>query len=287
MKQVRVICDSAADLPKELIEQLGIQLISIPVHIAGTTYYDGIDLFADDFYTKLEEVKEIPFTSQPAPMDYVNAYQKAIDEGATNIFMISISSGLSGSYQTAVLASTMIENPDVEIEVFDSRSASLGIGLQVIAAARAAKAGRSLEQIKEIVEAIREQYRVFFLVDSLEFLQKGGRIGKASAVVGSLLNIKPILSINEEGVVYAFDKVRGKNKAVNRLFEGVHEHIQAGPVSVGIMHSRNPEEAQKWVEKVQQDFEVKELTVAEIGPVIGTHTGPGTVAVVVTPYIEV
>lgn len=287
MEQVRVICDSAADLPKELMEQLGVQLISIPVHIGGTSYYDGIDLFADDFYAKLVEVKEIPFTSQPAPMDYVNAYQKAIDEGVTKIFMISISSGMSGSYQTAVLASTMVENPDVEIEVFDSRSASLGIGLQVIVAAHAAKAGKSLEQIKEIVEVYRDQYRIFFLVDTLEYLQKGGRIGKASAVVGSLLNIKPILSINNEGEVYAFDKVRGKNKAVNRLFEGVREQFPAGPVSVGIMHARNPEEAQKWVEKIQQDYEVKELTVAEIGPVIGTHAGPGTVAIVVAPYVEI
>lgn len=287
MKQVRVICDSAADIPKEYIEQLGIQLISIPVHIAGTSYYDGIDLFAEDFYKKLEEVNEIPFTSQPAPLDYVNAYQKAIDEGATDIFMISISAGLSGSYQTAVLASTMIENPDVKIEVFDSKSASLGIGLQVIAAARAAKAGKSLEQIKEIVEACRDQYRIFFLVDTLEFLQKGGRIGKASALVGSLLNIKPILSINEEGVVYAFDKVRGKNKAVNRLFESVHEQISAGSVTVGIMHARNPEEAQKWAQKVQQDYEVNELIVAEIGPVIGTHAGPGTVAIVVAPYTDI
>ncbi|SDY57120.1 DegV family protein [Thermoactinomyces sp. DSM 45892] len=287
MNQVYVICDSAADLPQELREELGIGLVSIPCHIEGTTYYDGVDIFADQFYAELAESKEIPFTSQPSPMDYVNAYQKAIDEGAKKILLVSLSSGLSGSYQTAVLASTMLENPDVEIEVFDSRSASLGSGLQVIAAARAAKAGKSLEEIKGLLESNREHTSIFFLVDTLEYLQKGGRIGKASAVVGSLLNIKPILSVNQEGVVYAVDKVRGKNKAFERLFGLIKEQVQAGAVSVGVMHARNPEEADKWVRRVEQEFEVKELIVTEIGPVIGTHAGPGTVAISVVPYLEV
>ncbi|TCP69757.1 DegV family protein [Baia soyae] len=287
MDQVKVICDSAADLPKELREELGISLVSIPCHIEGTTYYDGVDFFADQFYVKLAESKEIPFTSQPAPMDYVNAYQKAIDEGAKKILLVSLSSGLSGSYQTAVLASTMMENPDVEIEVFDTRSASLGSGLQVIAAAHAAKAGKSLEEIKGLLESNREHTSIFFLVDTLEYLQKGGRIGKASAVVGSLLNIKPILSVNQEGVVFAVDKVRGKNKAFERLFGLIKEQTQAGAVSIGVMHARNPEEADKWVRRIEQEFEVKELIVTEIGPVIGTHAGPGTVAISVAPYIEI
>lgn len=286
MGQVRVICDSAADLPQNLINELDIQVVPIVVHLAGNSYMDGVDLFAEQFYSLLQETKEIPFTSQPAPMDYLNAYQKAIDEGATEILLISLSSGLSGSYQTAVLATSMLERTDVQIEVIDSRAASYAIGIQVVAAARAAKAGKSLAEVKAIAEAYRDHNQVFFLVDTLEYLQKGGRIGKASALIGSLLNIKPILSLNKDGIVYAHEKVRGKNKAVNRLFELGHEVVPSGPVSIGVMHAQNEAEANKWVERAKQEFDVKEIVLADIGPVIGTHAGPGTVALVVAPYVE-
>jgi DegV family protein with EDD domain len=286
---VKIIMDSTADVPEHLLQELNISVIPIKVQMGEEVYTPGVNLTTKEFYQKLKEIPDIPTTSQPTPLDYQELYHQAIAEGAKEIISIHLSSAMSGTYQAAVLAAREVEEEKgVTIKVIDSRSASYGIGIAVVAAARAAKAGKSLQECVEIAEYYLRNQKIFFLVDTLEYLQKGGRIGKAASVVGSLLNIKPILSINEEGFVCAVDKVRGRNKAVNRVFELLKEAVPQGPVSAAVFHANVPEEAEQWMARIKEDpyFELKEAVITEIGPIIGTHAGPGTVAVVMVPWKE-
>lgn len=286
MEKVQIIADSAADIPPSLVEELDIQIIPMRVQLEGKSYIPGVDLSTEEFYRLLRESKTLPTTSQPSPTEIQQAYETAIQNGATHILAIHLSSAMSGTYQSALLAKSMMEDSGVEIVIHDSRSASYGIGIMVVAAARAAKEGRSFEECLQIVEHFTEKQEIFVLVDTLEYLQKGGRIGKASALVGSLLNIKPILGINREGEIYPRDKVRGRNKAKQKIFQLMQDEVPPGPISVAILHSESPKEAEAWLEAIKEfpGYEIKDAIITEIGPVIGTHVGSGTLAAVLVPH---
>lgn len=282
MAKVQVITDSTADIPRHLIEELGIAVVPLKVHLSGESYLDGVTITPSEFYSRLKEAEEIPTTSQPSPIDFVEAYREAAQDGNVDIISIHLSSAFSGTYQSALLAQSMVED-EFKVTVIDSKKASYSIGIIVVEVARAAKEGKSLDECVAIANRLIEREQVFFLVDSLDYLQKGGRIGKASAVVGSLLNIKPILSINPEGEVFAVDKVRGKNKATSRIFDMLKEHFPEGVASAGMMYTDNREESEKWAERLKETFDLDHVEFTEIGPVIGAHVGPGTIAVVCTP----
>lgn len=282
MAKVQVITDSTADIPQHLIEELGITVVPLKVHLSGESYLDGVTITPSEFYSRLKEAEEIPTTSQPSPIDFVEAYREAAQDGNVDIISIHLSSAFSGTYQSALLAQSMVED-EFKVTVIDSKKASYSIGIIVVEVARAAKEGKSLDECVAIANRLIEREQVFFLVDTLDYLQKGGRIGKASAVVGSLLNIKPILSINPEGEVFAVDKVRGKNKATSRIFDMLKEHFPEGVASAGMMYADNREEAEKWAERLRETFDLDHVEFTEIGPVIGAHVGPGTIAVVCTP----
>ncbi|MCH5584937.1 DegV family protein [Shimazuella sp. AN120528] len=286
MARVHVFTDSTADIPKELQEELNIRVIPLKVHLDNQSYLDGKTLTPEEFYRRLEVAEQLPTTSQPSPMDFCDAYKQAIADGAEEIISIHLSSALSGTYQSAVLAKGMLEEEaNVKLTVVDSKSASYGIGVVVVAVARAALADKSLEECLEIANYYIENQQIYFLVDTLEYLKRGGRIGKAAAVVGSLLNIKPILSINKEGEIYPVEKVRGKNKAFGRILELAKEKIPEGALSATVIHADAPEEASRWMEKLmnQPEYDIRENVISSIGPVIGTHTGPATLAYILVP----
>jgi DegV family protein with EDD domain len=282
MAKVHVVTDSTADIPAELAAELDITIVPLKVHFQGKSYLDGVTIQPEEFYQRLKEVDELPTTSQPSPIDFVEAYREAAKDGDTDILSIHLSSAFSGTYQSALLAQSMVED-EFKVTVLDSKTATYAIGSIVVAAARAAKKGKSLDECVAIAQNMIEKGRVFFLVDTLEYLQKGGRIGKASAVVGSLLNIKPILSITPEGEVYAEDKVRGKNKATVRLFELLQENAPDEPYEIAVCYTDNREEAETWAEQIQERFGVEDVMLTEIGPVIGTHVGPGTIGAICYP----
>lgn len=285
MKKVKVITDSTADIPSELLEELDIGVVPLKVHLKGETYLDGVTIRPTEFYRLLQESDELPTTSQPSPVDFVEAYREAAEDGYTEILSIHLSSALSGTYQSALLAKSMVED-ELNVTVIDSKGASYAFGIFVVEVARAAKAGRSLDECVAMVNRMIENNYVLFLVDTLDYLLKGGRIGKASAVVGSLLNIKPILSLSSDGEVYPVEKVRGKSKAVERVFELLRENQPSGPIRAALMHSGADEEVKKWAERLTDTYAVHDLTTTFIGPVIGTYTGPNTVAVVILPVEE-
>lgn len=221
--KVTIVTDSTADIPEELIRKYGIHIVPLRVLFGEETYADGVDLTSEQFYEKLKKVSVLPTTSQPSPTDFMDVYQSLLDENPERpIVSIHLSSGMSGTYQSAMLGKSLLET-EGDITVLDSKSASYGYGLMVVQAAELAEQGKSAVEIAAAIEGMQQSRKLFFLVDTLEYLQKGGRIGKASAILGTLLNIKPILSIDEEGVIYAVEKVRGHKKAMARIIEPVSE----------------------------------------------------------------
>jgi DegV family protein with EDD domain len=279
VKKVHIVTDSTADLPLDLYTKLGVTMIALNVHFGDDLYKDAIELSPGQFFEKLVHAKAMPRTSQPSPADFAEVYRRLAADG-NPIVSIHVSRELSGTYQSALLAMSLV--PEADVTLVDSRLASLGTGIGVIEAARMATAGKSKEEIVASLEALYARTHIFFAVDTLEFLQRNGRIGKASAFLGGLLSIKPVLTLRE-GVVHPVEKARGRVKALARLVELVEEKANAaggGPIRVGVMNAVCPEDGQKVMEAIRQRVKVAEEFTAPIGATIGTHTGPGTLGVV-------
>lgn len=284
MAKIKVFTDSAADIPKQLADELDITVIPIKLHMDGETYIDGVTLKAEDFYNRLPDASDFPTTSQPSPMDFCDAYRKVLEQDTdVEVLSIHLSSALSGTYQSAVLAKSMLEEDGLDVTIMDSQSATYGLGMVVVAAARAAKEGKSLNECIKVAQYYIDHQKIIFTVDTLEYIQKGGRIGKAAALVGTLLNIIPILSLNEQGEVISVDKVRGKGKVLQRVIELMQQNVAVGPVSVGVLHGNNEPGANRWLDKLKELYDVKECVITCLGPSIGTHAGPGAIAAVLVP----
>lgn len=277
---VKIVTDSTADLPQGLADELDIAVVPLKIHFGEEEYLDWIDLDSDSFFAKLQASDVMPRTSQPSPADFEAVYKRVGEDGDT-IISLHISAQLSGTYQSATIAKSMLDGMD--IEVVDSRVTSMALGIVVIEAARAAKAGKSKEEIMSQVYDQLGKVRVYFGVDTLEYLQKNGRIGKAAALLGGLLNVKPLLTLVEGGIVPK-EKVRGKAKLQERFAGIVGEEF--GKEVTGkavILHGNDLENALKLKEKIENEFAFSELIIASIGAVIGTHTGPGVLGVAVLP----
>lgn len=276
-----ILTDSASDLDASVRESLGIVSVPLKVMFGEETYLDGVTIHSTQFFEKLKQSTQLPTTSQPSPLEFVEAYKAIVEKHGKDVQIIAImlSAALSGTYQSAVIAKSMLED-DVDITVIDSRKASFVYGMICEEAAKAAREGKSKQQILDMIDHFLDDVQVYFVVDTLEYLQKGGRIGRASALLGSLLNIKPILTLDPAGYVSAFDKVRGTKKAIARVTEAFQEYAQGAPVKLAILHSSVPDQAAELLERYKQEFQVVESHLQEIGPVIGTHAGPGLLGMV-------
>lgn len=288
LKQAMIVADSTADVPKSMVEEYGIHIVPMRLSFGEESFVEGIDITVEEFYDKLTKSNELPTTSQTSPSQYVEVYQNLLQQNpGTPIISIHISSGMSGTYQSALLAKSMLEEEtgeDVDITVIDSLCATYGFGLQVVLAARMAKQGISPADIKAEVERVGKERRLYFLVDVLDYLQKGGRIRKSAAIVGSLLNIKPILSVDQEGVIYPVDKVRGQKKAASKVIElFLNDFGDHRDVNIAVCDAVNPEGAEEMIRLMSEHFTLHEVVRTSIGAVVGTHVGPGTVAVFVWP----
>lgn len=278
MSKVRIVTDSTSDIPAEMREQLGIELVPLKVIFGEETYLDGITLSPEQFYDKLQRAQTLPTTSQPSPIEFMETYERILNEDPdASIISIHLSAKLSGTFQSAMIGQSMLER-DADISVYDSKSATYGIGLLVVHAAKLALAGKSKAEILDEIEQLNQDKKLYFIVDTLEYLQKGGRIGKASAVIGSILNIKPILSIDTEGEVTAIDKVRGQKKAIARILELVERDFGQDPVELTIAWTNVKDLAQELGQLVEAKLNVRAIHHTWIGPVIGAHVGPGAAA---------
>ena len=271
---VRVITDSTADLPPEVAAELGIEVVPLNVHFGTDTFRDGIDLSADEFYERLVASPRPPTTSQPSVGAFLEVYQKAL-EGADGIVSVHISAKVSGTWNSSVQAREQLSDPS-QVTVVDTGQASMGLGWVAVAAARAAQAGASLEEVAGVARSAAEQVRVLFLVDTLEYLQKGGRIGKAQAMFGSVLSIKPLLTI-QDGEVHPLERVRTRGKGVARLVQLVQE---AAPLqTLAVLYTTTEDEARALAERLRPCVPSGEVIVGRLGTVVGTYAGPGLLGV--------
>lgn len=278
---VHVVTDSTADLSPELMDAFGVRdalhIVPLTVHFGDEEFLDGVTITATQFYERLSTSEVLPRTSQPSPAAFVEAYSNISSPGDT-ILSFHISSRLSGTYQSALLAARQL--PDRTIEVVDTRLASLGLGLVGLYAAKGVKEGKGAEEVLGQCRRIMQEARILFLVETLEYLQKNGRIGKAQALVGGLLNVKPLLTL-EDGVVTPLEKARGKAKARARLLERVRALApKDSPVVGAVVHAQAPDDAATVQEAIQDHFSAAQIYIAELGPVVGAHAGPGTLGVI-------
>lgn len=277
MSKIKVITDSTADLPKDIAQQFEITILPMTTSFNGVDYRDGIDLTNAEFYTLLANSPELPHTSQHSPQFLADAYREAMADGSS-VLAIHLSSGLSGTVQNAYLAKELLNNPP-GLCVFDSLSASLGQGLLAYRAAELAQAGLSLDETAAKVTDLRGRMRANFVVNTLKYLLMGGRVNRLQATVGSVLDIKPILKISQQGLLDQVDKTRGRKAALRRLMAIVEEQGDLSQQIVGISHALCPEDAEQIKETLLERFGAKKVIVGEIGAVIGTHVGPGTLAI--------
>ena len=274
---IKIVTDSSAYLPADLVQPHDIHVIPLKVLFGEQVYRDEIDLSHQEFYRMLAEAETLPTTSQPSAGEFFDLYSELNKEGH-EIISIHISSKLSGTISSAQTAKEML--PEAKVTIIDSASTAMGLGLMVLTAAKAAAAGKTSTEVVAAVEEMIPTMNVVFVVDTLEYLQKGGRIGGAAALVGTLLKVKPILCL-KEGRIEPLDKVRSKRKALVRLMEVVEERVGPGtPVRVAVLHAQVPDEARGLEREVRARFNCTECYSAELGPAVGTHTGPGVVGLI-------
>lgn len=277
MGLVKILTDSTADLPAPLVSQYGIEVIPLKVIFEDKIYRDTIDITNKEFYEKLAAARVLPRTSQPSPGEFQELYEELTADGST-VISIHISAKMSGTIQSAVLAKNRL--PDRDIRVIDSRQVSMALGLVVLAAAKAARQGKSPDEIELAAIEVANKVRTYFVVDSLENLEKGGRIGKASAFLGNMLNIKPVLTI-EDGVVSAFEKIRGKSRAMDRIVEVVKDYEKDRGISYcTLLHANAVDDAVELHKKLISRLDSLEHIIGEIGAVVGTHAGAGTIGII-------
>lgn len=279
MSKVATVTDSTAYIPVEASNGYNIQSVPLQIIWGSETLKDGIDITPNQFFDRLSNSKTVPTTSQPSPAAFKEIYEKLAAAGY-DIFSVHISSKLSGTMDSATQARAML--PDVHIEVHDSLNTSMGLGFQVMAAARAAEQGASLAECKLIAEEARDNTGVIFVLNTLEFLRRGGRIGGAAAFLGTALNLKPILEVSH-GKIEGVDKVRTWSKGVDRLLDLFEERVnKRTPVRIAALYggADAKEEAKGVLERARQrygDGLVTETMLTSVSPVIGVHTGPGVI----------
>jgi len=276
MNQVVIVTDSTAYLSQSILEELNIQVIPLSVIWDGESYKDGVEITPAEFYTRLTVSDNLPSTSQPPAAAFKDCFNALLGQGK-DVVAILISSGISGTVNSALQAQQDIKSD--RIAVVDSKTAAMATGLHVLAAARKAAQGASLKEVTEIAEKAQKHTEVVFAVDTLEFLHKGGRIGGAKRLLGSMLNIKPILEM-KDGLIEPVDQVRTQKKALERLISLVQEKSgDVRPLRLSVFHSNVPENAQALLDDAKNILSPDETFLNELSPVIGTHVGPGTLAI--------
>jgi DegV family protein with EDD domain len=273
--RVAIVTDSTGYLPADCPE---VSVVPLRVHLGARTAIDGVDVTSADIVAALK-AKQSVSTSRPSPAEFAAVYRAALDSGADHVVSIHIAAALSGTWESAVLASQDFGYGVVR--VVDSRGTAAGLGFAVTAAATAAAAGASAAEVQEAATAVVDRTRTLFYVDSLEYLRRGGRIGTAAALLATSLSIKPLLHM-VEGQIVALEKVRTPTRALARLAALTAEAAGSGPVDVAVHHLAAPARAEAMAAQLRANIpSIETFHVAEIGPVLGAHLGPGTIGTIV------
>lgn len=271
-----IICDSTADLRQKRLDEHHITRVPLYINFQNKMHKDWLEITPNDIIAGVEEGADLPKTSQPTPIDFQHAYKQAAEAGKEEVLCLTISSELSGTYQSATIAA---EDSPIPVTVFDSRSASWGIAIMVLTAARLRDEGRSLAEVMKVMEHLRDNLEIYFTVGSLEFLQKGGRIGRASALLGNLLNIKPILGL-VDGSISAQGRARGMKRALREMLKLVQNYQAKYPeqeLHIDFVNTCDTNQADKLRQELQKaEVKFTDHGSYELGGVITSHVGGGT-----------
>ena len=274
---VAIITDSTANIPDETLTARKIHNVLQHLIWGTEDLLDLEDITPSQFYRRLATDPVHPKTSQPPAQDFLTMIEAAIKEGSTEAVIMTVSSKLSGTHASAVQAAEMAEIP---VHVHDSRSVGMGLGWQVLAAADARDAGASAEDIVKAADKARQSLAVILAVDTLEYLHKGGRIGSAIKLIGSAINLKPQLVVNSEtGVVDSGERTRTRKRAIDAIVSGFVERVDTSkPFKLTVSHAACLEDAEKLAQRMKEEYGPEEIIINELTPVLGTHGGPGTIA---------
>jgi len=277
MSKIALITDSTSDVDKEMIEKYDLKVLPLRIIYKDREYIDRVTITPKEVYDNF--VYEIPSTSLPSMKDMEELYLKLEEEGYTHAIAVVISSGLSGTYNTLRLVSE--NHPSIETCVFDSKSLTIGEAAIVEECGEMIKCGKPFEEIVKALPEIQSRITVYYAVDTLKYLIKGGRIGKVSGTIGEILNIKPIISINKDGVYYTYAKAKGKKKATSKLVDIAREALESTPCKVWVMHGGAYEEVKHFSDSIACLPNITRLSFGEISPVAGVHTGPGLLGIII------
>ena len=276
MSNIAVVTDSTTYMPPELVKKYSISVAPQVLIWGDQTYKDGVDIESLEFFTRLKTAKVMPTTSQVSVISFQEIFQDCVDKGK-EVLALLVSSRLSGTVQSAMQAKELMGAAGEKVHVVDSQSVAMALGFQVLAVARALEDGASLQDAIALAEKSYQNTGVCFAVDTLEFLHRGGRIGGAQRFLGTMLNMKPILAI-QDGRVEGIDRIRTKNKAHDRVLELVTEKIAGRtPVRLATLHANAAEDAKTLLARAEQLLHPVESVFTEVSPTVGTHAGPGTV----------
>jgi DegV family protein with EDD domain len=271
---IKIVTDSTADLPPVLAKELGITVVPLYVRFGDKTYRDGVDITGDEFYKRLLTDPIHPNTSQPTPQDFTDVYRE-LSQKADGIVSIHISGKLSGTCSSALQAKEVVA-AECPVEVIDSKTTSMALGLIVMAAVKIANTGTSVKQVAEDVKQVVSSVKLLVLFNTLKYLAKGGRIGKAKSMLGSVLNVKPLLAI-KDGEFVPVAQVRSRSKGIDKLFD-----FAIGTPNVedmAVIHSTTSDEAESLASRIGTEIKLEQVRIARLGPVLGVHGGPGVLAV--------
>ena len=278
MDRVAVIADSSSCIHPHIVSQYDIYILPLLLIFEDRSYRDGIDIIPQEFYELLKSTKKLPTSSSPSPGEYLEAFRE-LSKRTNSILCITLPTNIGMAFDSAMEAKEMAkeEIPQVSINVLPSRGPALTQGFIAQSAAQAAALGKDLTQVTQVAQDMIKQVNAIAMLDTLYYLAKGGRIPKAAAWAGSLLNIKPILDVTED--VHMIERRRTKKRALQRMLDIMRQRTQGKPVHVNLMQANVPEEAERFKANILSQFNCPELYVTDFTPVMGVHTGPGTLAI--------
>lgn len=276
-EKIALLTDSACDLPRDIIERFNIHVLPLKVVYPEHTYYDRVDIQPQEVYDRMPA--EIPTTSMPSPHEVATLLEDIRNDGFTHVLAMHLSSGLSGTYDIVRMVAKEFEG--MIIKVYDTRTLSIGTGYMVLEAARDISAGLSFQKIWDHLQQIQPRVHVYYVLETLEYLRRGGRIGAVAAMLGQFLHLKPIISVNPQGTYFTYAKARGRNKSIEKLIEIVEKAVQENPIKLAVMDGGAREEFQRLLERLQKLPNIVELITNDISPTLGVHTGPGLLGICV------
>ncbi|KJS84346.1 MAG: hypothetical protein JM58_10905 [Peptococcaceae bacterium BICA1-8] len=282
MEKIALITDSSCDLPKELIDKYHIHVIPLRIIFQDGDYRDRVDITSEEFYDRLKT--EIPSTSMPSVGETWELFEKLKSDGYTHVLAILLSSGLSGTHGMVEGLKEKVEDLGINLKIIDSKALSLGLGFLAMHAGKLLKDNTPFHDTITIVEELIKETKVFFVLKTLEYLRKGGRIGLVEGTIGDILDIKPIISINDDGIYYSVTKVRGRARSLNKIVEIAKESIGSQKVYLGVLHGNAPEDAQYVMEKLKEsNLQIEQSFIEQTTASMAVHTGPGLIGITFCP----